>query len=157
MNRSSKFFLLSVLIIYATALSAQKRFKSFGPNFCDSIKEISEAYYDLHQIKSNVLDTSNIPPKKGSSILIALGKDSLKFEDLEDADQGISISEVVGLDKKRQWVLVKSMDEIKDYYYFIDQKKGIVDTLIGYPYLYGDKLICIEGSHTDMPAYVEVW
>lgn len=152
------FFLIFLTLISIGPVSAQKTasaVRSYGLGFCDSIVEISKEYYDSHQRKLAIIDTADIPPKIGGYSAVKFGHDSIVFND-EDSD-GIYVSSIVGIDGGHRWVLVKTSDEIKDYFYLIDQARLWIDTLIGYPYLYRDKMLCVEGVHTDMPGYVELW
>ena len=32
-----------------------------------------------------------------------------------------------------------------------------IDTLVGYPEIYGNTIICLEGSNTDGYNYIEIW
>ena len=74
-----------------------------------------------------------------------------------ETDNGyMSYNAVRGIDKKRNWVLVQTEDEISPTYYLIDQKNLRVDTLVNYPYIVDDKLICMEAIHTDGSHRLEV-
>jgi len=151
------------MIVFIDGSNAQKQNNSprnFGPGFCDSIQEISKEYLDSHQRKLSIIDTANIPPKKGNRVYVKFGKDSLVFKDKSyEADSGFMLyNAIIGIDKKWDWVLIESSDEVANKYFLIDQKNVCIDTLVGYPYILGDKLVTVRDICNDCgPTPIETW
>jgi hypothetical protein len=95
--------------------------------------------------------------KKVKGIIKIKTKDSiLTFKDHKTKNNLIEYS-VVGQDKKNNWVLLLKEDYNQDYYYLINQKNNQVEKLVGYPMIFGNKLICQEGYYTDSTAFIEIW
>ena len=160
MNKIASILLVVLCLGIFISAKAQSHtaVRSFGPGFCDSIREISKEYYESQQTKLSIIDTMGILPKKGNRFYVKFGKDSLIFGDKSyETDSGFMLyNAIVGIDKNRGWVLVLSEDEISPTYYLIDQKNQKIDTLAGYPYLIDDKLIFMEAIHTDGGHRIEV-
>ena len=57
----------------------------------------------------------------------------------------------------RDWVLISCAGYNEEEYYLINEESGVLDTLVGKPKIYGDKILCIEGSHTDWDGGLEIW
>lgn len=155
------FFLFFVSLFFVCTSYAQKQsdsIRSYGMGFCDSIKEISKDYYDSHQRKLSIIDTTDMPTKKGNRFAVKFGNDSLVFKDMAyETDSGYMLYNAIrGIDKKREWILVQTEDEISPTYYLIDQKNLKIDTLVNYPYIVDDKLIYMEAIHTDGSHRLEV-
>jgi hypothetical protein len=54
--------------------------------------------------------------------------------------------------------LIESNDEIANRYFLIDQKNICVDTLVGYPYILGDKLVTVRDICSDCGnTPIEIW
>jgi len=48
-------------------------------------------------------------------------------------------------------------DYNQDYYYLINPKVNKIDTLVGCPLIFGDKILCQESEYTDGPDFIEIW
>ena len=57
----------------------------------------------------------------------------------------------------KDWHLIQKMGYNDEVYYLISVQTDEVDTLIGYPKIYGNKMVCLEGSHTDSKNRIDVW
>ena len=54
-------------------------------------------------------------------------------------------------------VIVKYQDYNDEVFYMINPSTNSIDTLIGYPQVYRDKILCVEGSKADGGNTIEVW
>ncbi|MBC7426518.1 MAG: hypothetical protein H7321_08275 [Bacteroidia bacterium] len=63
----------------------------------------------------------------------------------------------VGQVKSRNWNFVLGNDYQQSYYYLISENYNKIDSLVGYPLIFGDKIICKEEEYTDCPNYIEIW
>lgn len=57
----------------------------------------------------------------------------------------------------RDWVLISCTGYNEEEYYLINEKSGALDTLVGKPKIFGDKILCVEGSRTDWDGKLEIW
>ncbi len=57
----------------------------------------------------------------------------------------------------RDWVLISCTGYNEEEYYLINEKNGALDTLVGKPKIYGDIILCVEGSRTDWDGKLEIW
>ena len=57
----------------------------------------------------------------------------------------------------KDWQLIQKMGYNDEVYYLINVQNDEVDTLIGYPKIYENKMVCLEGSHTDSKNRIDVW
>lgn len=59
--------------------------------------------------------------------------------------------------EKDNWILVQQQDYNDEEYYLINKLTNTIDTLVGNPEIYGNKILCLEADKTDGTKYVEVW
>lgn len=57
----------------------------------------------------------------------------------------------------KNYVFIKAQDYNNELYYMINPDISKIDTLIGYPEIYGDKILCVEGGKTDSKGMIEIW
>ncbi len=57
----------------------------------------------------------------------------------------------------RDWVLISCTGYNEEKYYLINEKSGALDTLVGKPNVYGDKILCVEENRTDWNGGLEIW
>ena len=57
----------------------------------------------------------------------------------------------------RDWVLISCTGYNEEEYFIINEKNGALDTLVGKPKIYGDIILCVEGSRTDWDGKLEIW
>lgn len=91
--------------------------------------------------------TLSIKPKKGKTV---------KFED-DLSDEGYQTHEYVGDLLREKIALVKTQDYNTDRYVAVDLSTGETKTLIGFPHVYGDNVICLQGAETDVTPQIELW
>jgi len=65
-------------------------------------------------------------------------------------------NEYVGDLIKDKIALIKTQDYNSDRFIAVDLSTGEQRTLIGFPHVYGDKIICLQGAETDVVQKVEV-
>ncbi|WP_243349519.1 hypothetical protein [Parabacteroides sp. FAFU027] len=136
---------------------AQEIFRPFNSSSISrKITKIdSLEFYSNKVIYSRISQPSTIK-KKNKTIKVPIGNSAIEFHDNANIDNPINYI-VIGQDKKYEWILIKGEDELQDYYYIVNQNLNKIDTLVGNPMIFGDKLLCQEGSYTDGTDFIELW
>lgn len=101
-------------------------------------------------VNENILKTDNtitIRLKNGQAI---------NFED-NLTDKNYKIYEYFGDIIKDKIVVIKTQDYNTDRYIVIDLLTGDQKTMIGYPHVLEDNIICLQGAETDVTQLVEHW
>ncbi len=95
--------------------------------------------------------------KKVKGVIKITTKDSaLIFRDHKTKRDLIEYN-IIGQDSKNKWLLLSEEDSNQDYYYLINLKNNKIEKLVGYPMVYGNKILCQEGSYTDSTGFIEIW
>lgn len=128
---------------------------------CDSIVPIDSIYYYTHQLPYTIIDTNNLPKKTGHEIVIPFGDSVLRFKDLQDknpypSDYYYQQNFVAGIDKNRNWELIIEQSVNTCVYYLLNLTRHSIDTLVDYPFIYGNMMICLEGDFTDSRRRIEI-
>lgn len=123
---------------------------------CNFFKATDKKYYTEHEKIATFIDTTGLPIKKGHALNFNFGGKILALKDNLKDDQYHEYY-YAGRDKKKKWLLIKKQDYNQDYYYLFNTSIKSIDTLVGYPSIYGNKILCLEGSYTDGFNYIEVW
>ncbi|GEM_PF-2147464 len=114
----------------------------------------------------NVIDSTEFYKEKSPCLLFDKRKSALRKKDgvikvdgrsfVDDkSDRFYSEHNYEG--RWRDWVLISCTGYNEEKYYLINEKSGALDTLVGKPKIYGDKILCVEGSHTDWEGKLEIW
>lgn len=99
-------------------------------------------------------DSSHILYKKDGFIKIET-KDSTYFFKDDLSNEYFYEYSIVGY--KRNWILLLGQTYNTDEYFLINKKTNRIYTLVGFPQIYKNYLLCIEGDHTDGTKYIEIW
>jgi hypothetical protein len=123
---------------------------------CDKIEFIDSQQFNDNKQGYCIIDTAIIIKKINGEIKVH-GKDStFIFKDDTNDDEFIEYT-FAGQDTTKKWVLILGQDYNQDYFYLINQNTDNIDTLVGYPRIFGDIYLCEEGSYTDGTAFIEIW
>lgn len=148
--------LLAVIICTGQIVTSKEDIFKSDKIDCGLLLSIDAQYFSENSLPATPFDTSNLPKKVANQIIVSSATDTLTFSD-DSSDSGFMVYEYTGFDKKRNRVLIEGLNYNMSYYYLINTQKLKVDTLIGKPFWVGGKLVCLEGSYTDGPAFIEVW
>ena len=149
------------MLVCCVALSAQWSLELI----CSEIIPIDSATFYQSQQQGIHWDTVSAPIRKVNKILQVITKDSTyRFIDHTPvyADQwGNELDLEAPNDyyagRWKEWVLIEREDLHQLFYYAINLRNNDIDTLVGYPIIYGNKWLCQESSYCDSPMYIEVW
>ena len=148
--------MLSLLIMPYATLWAQ----GFSDKVCDKIVDIDSATFYAHLPQATAWDTLHplIPGEDG--MIRVQTRDSLylfQWESDEPKEVDIIPRNHFFMGRWRHWVLIEQ-EYWREYTYFaINVETNTIDTLVGYPYIYGNRWLCHQSPFTDYPAYIEVW
>ncbi len=123
---------------------------------CDKIEFIDSLEFNTNKQDYSIIDTSFVLEKINGVIKVNGIDTVFKFKD-NTSDEEFFEYTIAGRDINKKRVLILGQDYNQDYYYLINQNTNKVDTLIGYPKIFGDKYLCEEGSYTDGSAFIEIW
>jgi hypothetical protein len=123
-------------------------------NDCPRIVTIdSIEFYNNYQAYSG-FDTITTFKKENGFIKVHIQDSMFCFED-DLSDEYFFEYNIIG--QKDDWILILGQDYHTDQYYLINQATSKIDTLVGFPQIYENKLLCLEGDQTDGTKYIEVW
>ena len=64
---------------------------------------------------------------------------------------------VLGKNKKRNWFSIVGSDPMQNYYYLYNKNNNKLNTLIGEPKIFGNKILSIEEQYTYYKEIIKVW
>ena len=151
------------LLMILSPCAAQQSFVYTGHGhfhnvFCHSLKAIKEDYFEKHALPGSVIDTTYLPGKTSHQIIIQNGYANLVFQD--DTDKyGIYFRNYfyAGNDRERNWILIRRQEQSRSYYFLVHQNSLAIDTLVGYPQIVGNKMLCLESKYVNSENRIEVW
>jgi hypothetical protein len=121
------------------------------------LTESTKDEFDVFRNKEISFVKSDKIVKTGKTIIVKTKKGTvIKFED-DLSDENYSTNEYVGDLIKDNIVLIKTQDYNSDRFIAVDLATGDQKTLIGFPRVYGDKIICLQGAETDVVQEIELW
>ena len=136
---------------------AQKTFLPFSSNSIGrKLVPIDSLEYYSNKITYEEIKQTTTIVKNKKVIKVPYGDSSIEFKD-DTTDENFMEYSVLGENKENHWILIQGQDYNQDYYYVINQRLKTIDTLVGEPRIFYNKLLCQEGSYTDSPEYLEIW
>jgi hypothetical protein len=125
--------------------------------FCHSVKAIKEDYFDKHALPDGFIDSSYLPVNSNHQISIVSGDRSLLFKDSAQYVGYYRQYFYAGVNRDKNWVLIKMKEPFHSYYLLINRVTLHIDTLLGYPQVIGNKIICLQSRYQDGGNLIEVW
>ena len=125
-------------------------------NRTDTIVAIDSLEFYSNQIKFDTIWEKSNVIKNNGVIKVPLNNKIVEFKDNTNVEYFFEYS-VIGEKNRGKWLLIKGENYNKDYYYIINQKFNKIDTLIGFPVIFNNKIVCVEGVYTDWSEYIEIW
>jgi len=141
-------FLIIFLLFGHIQFNAQNR--------TDTIVAIDSLEFYSNQIKFDTIWEKSNVIKNNGVIKVPLNNKIVEFKDNTNVEYFFEYS-VIGEKNRGKWLLIKGENYNKDYYYIINQKFNKIDTLIGFPVIFNNKIVCVEGVYTDWSEYIEIW
>lgn len=147
----------ALIISTNNKINAQEVFRPFSPtSITRKIVKIDSLEFYSKKVSCKRFDKLSTLKKVNGIIKVPTISSAIEFRDEINNEISIEYS-VVGQNEKNKWVLIKGQDELQDYYYVVNQELNKIDTLVGNPMIFGDKILCQEGSYTDGTDFIEVW
>lgn len=115
---------------------------------------IDSVEFFQHAIKPQRIESTSIYKKKRKRIKIQSISKTFCFKD-DLREKFCHEYFVIGTIMNN--VIVKYQDYNDEVFYMINPSTNSIDTLIGYPQVYRDKILCVEGSKADGGNTIEVW
>jgi hypothetical protein len=148
--------LLWILVISLTIT------KSFGQpvdskNICERIVEIDTTEYRSNFVDNDLLKSTNRFVKTDGKLTIRTTGSVYTFIDNNEHGDYDPLFRVAGEDVNRNWIWIEEQDLHTVKYFLINVKTSHIDTLIGPPKIFGDKIVCLEEGYTDSPRHVEIY
>lgn len=147
----------AIVISTNNEINAQEIFRPFSPTcIARKIVRIDSLEYYSNKVSYKRFDNLSTLKKTNGIIKVITAKSAFEFRDNTNTENPIEYS-IEGQNEKNKLILIKGQDVQQDYYYMINQELNKLDTLVGNPMIFGDKLLCQEGSYTDGKEFIEVW
>lgn len=121
---------------------------------CAELKKIDSTEYFNKKPKINNSFEEESEIKK-IDFKIKTPNQKIIFADHLQEDELFMEYEIIGKNSKKNWTLIKGVDYNQNYYYLINKNK--IDTLIGIPHIFENKILSIEEPYTDYSELIEIW
>ena len=148
--------LLCLLLLLCAMLSAQ----GYNENKCERIVDIDSVTFYTLMPQATAWDTIHPLTPEMDGMIHVQTKDKLylfHWENDEPKEVDIIPRNHIFMGRWRQWVLIEQ-EYLNEYIYFaINVETNSIDTLVGYPQIYGEQWLCMQSPFTDYPAYIEIW
>lgn len=126
-------------------------------SICDKVVEIDTTEYKSNFIKSDLLKSTNRFVKTDGKLTIRTKDSVYTFTDNNEHGDYDPLFKIAGEDVNRNWIWIEEQDLHTVKYFLINVKTSRIDTLIGPPKIFGNKIICLEEEYTDGPRNVEIY
>ena len=143
-------FILNILILLAAGCPGRTQ-NTFR---CDNLIRIDSFSFEQHKIKAEVFDSVTTFKKLNNQIRFPNQKKIFK-DDL--SNENYMEYTLAGEIKNRNWVLVKGQDYNQNHYFIYNKTANTIDTVVGNPRIFNNKILSTEEPYTDYPGIVEIW
>lgn len=126
-------------------------------NICNQIKEIDTNEFKVNFVKKEKLFRTTRYKKNNGKLIIKTLDTLIIFKDYYDNGDAIDTYSAVFEDTIKKWVWVEEKGLHTVTYFLINTKTSNIDTLIGPPQKYEDKIICLEDVYTDGTQFVQIY
>ena len=148
------FVVLLLFVLFFLPCRSQTLMNQMDFEICEKIVYLDSMEFFSSKQNWEAFDSMTNIVKINGIIEIPLKDNVLIFED-DTTDAGYFEHFVIG--EKDNWIVVMGQDYHKEYYYLINKITCKIDTLVGYPLIFHNLLLCVEGSYTDGTGYIELW
>lgn len=145
--KNSIFLFFGFLII---SCNSNKNETTFN---CENLKLTDSISFYKNKIEFENFDSICDLKKVNGEIIIP--NTNIVFKDSLDPE--IFHYSVLGINKKRNWFSIIAQDPLQNYYYLYNNTNNKLDTLIGEPKIFGNKILSIEEQYTDYQEIIQVW
>jgi hypothetical protein len=112
--------------------------------------------FDAFRSKEIAFVKSDKIVKTNKTTLVTTKKGTVKFED-DLTDENYQTNEYVGDLIKDKIALIKAQDYNSDRFIAVDLLTGEQKVMVGFPHVYQDNVICLQGAETDTVQEIEFW
>lgn len=120
---------------------------------CENLKLTDSISFYKNKIEFENFDSiCNLKKVKGK---IEIPNTNIIFKDSSNSE-AFSHS-ILGKNKKRNWFSIVGSDPMQNYYYLYNKNNNKLDTLIGEPKIFDNKILSFEEQYTDYQEIIQVW
>ena len=148
------FFAVLLLLVFFLPCRSQTRMNQMDFEICEKIVYIDSMDFFSNKQNWEIFDSITNIVKINGIIKVPLKDNILIFED-DTTFERYHEHFVVG--EKDNWIVVMEQGYHQQYYYLMNKTTNKVDTLVGYPFIFNNLLLCVESSYTDGTEFVELW
>lgn len=131
----------------------------WNPGLCKDFIAIDKKDFDSSKISTQTIVQLSKVMKSGHSLKVTCKDTTYLFNDIfsKELDAYHLTYKLLGTNTNKQWTLVQGTDENRNYFYLVNLTSGKIDTLLGLPIMYDDRVLCLEGAYTDGGNKIEIW
>lgn len=122
----------------------------------DHFIEIKKKNFQFRNEKFINLDTAQTFQKTENKISLSFHNINLVFKD-DLNEENYQEYNYIGKFKSSELYLISQTDNHKTIYYLINSITSKIDTLVGFPVIYNDKLYSIEDRYTDSQNIIQCY
>lgn len=123
---------------------------------CDKIIRIDSLEFYKNKIEPVKINKEKQIDKEQGNLFLKTKDSTITFRDNTSVNDFFQYS-YLGQFKELNSDLILGQDYNQNYYYLISQTTNKEDTLVGYPLIFKNKILAIEGAYTDGSALIEIW
>lgn len=139
-----------IFVFFILSCTSNKNETTFN---CENLKLTDSINFYKNKFEFETFDSICDLKKINGEIIIP--NTNIIFKDSLDSE--IFHYSVLGKNKKRNWFSIIAQDPLQNFYYLYNNNNNKLDTLIGEPKIFGNKILCIEDAYTDYPEIIQVW
>lgn len=120
---------------------------------CENLKLSDSISFHKNKIEFETFDSvCNLKKVKDK---IVIPNTNIVFKDSLDSE--VFSHRILGENKERNWISIISQGPLQNYYYLYNKNNNKLDTLIGEPKIFDNKILSIEDQYTDYQEIIQVW
>jgi hypothetical protein len=128
----------------------------FGQSPSKLTESTKDEFEVAQKMEASLSKSDKILKANGAILIKPRQGDPVKFVD-NLTDEDYQINEYVGDLIKDKVLLIRTQDYSSDWYVAVDLVTGEQKTFIGFPHIYRDNIICLQGVETDKVQEIEFW
>ena len=149
----STFMKNSIILIFGFLLISCTSNKDKTTFLCENLKLTDSISFYKNKIEFENFDSICVLKKVKGKIVIP--NTSIVFKDSTNSE--VFSYTILGENKNRNWFSIIAQDPMQNYYYLYNNKNNKLDTLIGEPKIFNNKILSIEAEYTDYPEIIQIW
>lgn len=123
---------------------------------CENLTQIDSLEFEQNKIKFSQIEKSKLISKNNETLTIKTKDSLIVFKD-NLSDEYYFEYRYLGEFPEHNWTIILGQDYNQSYYYLINMESSKIDSLVGFPQIFKNEILAVEGLYTDGSALIEIW